>query len=191
MKKSLGSILTVCLVVGFMAFAFPSQSRAAESIKIGVFGPMAFLQGKHAWYGASMAAEEVNKAGGVLVGKDKRPVELIKVETNELVSLPDAILSIERAINVDKVDFLVGGYRSEAAIAMQEVAVNHKKIIIFSPCGHPDVVKRVKTNYKKYKYIFRVGGSSVNGIKLALALLGIEVNHFSNLLNGDADSIHF
>ena len=157
-------IISVVFGLGFLTWG--TKLEAAEKIKIGVFGPMSFLQGEHAWYGASIAAEEINQEGGVQLGKEKRPIELIKVETNELVSIPDATLAIERAITVDKVDFLVGGYRSEAAIAMQEIAANYRKIFVVPPCGHPEVVKRIKTDYEKYKYVFRVGGSSVNGIKL-------------------------
>ncbi len=166
MKRIFMSVLIIGAIVGLGLLPWGTKLEAKEKIKIGVFGPMAFLQGEHIWYGASIAAEEINEEGGVQLGKKKLPIELIKIETNELVSIPDATLAIERAITVDKVDFLVGGYRSEAAIAMQEIAAKYKKLFVVPPCGHPEVVKRVRTNYEKYKYVFRVGGSSANGIKL-------------------------
>src|SRR6185295_883222 len=86
----------------------------AQSIKIGVLGPMAFVQGENHWAGAEMARDEINKAGGISVGGKKRTVELVRADTNEIQSVPDATNAIERVITRDKVDFLIGGFRSEA-----------------------------------------------------------------------------
>ena len=47
----------------------------AKTIKIGVIGPMQFVQGKGHWNGAVMAAEEVNARGGVKVGDKKMKIE--------------------------------------------------------------------------------------------------------------------
>ena len=98
--------------------AAPAQAKA-EPIKFGIVGPMAFIQGEDAWNGASLAAEEINAAGGVQVGAVKRPIQLVKVDTNEILNVADASNALERAITRDKIDFAVGGFRSEAALAMQ------------------------------------------------------------------------
>lgn len=88
---------------------------------------MEFIHGKHHWYGATLAAEEINKAGGILAGRIRRPIELVKVDSNEILSVSDARAAMERAITVEKVDFIVGGFEIMAALAMQDVAVDHKK----------------------------------------------------------------
>ena len=117
-------------------------SAAAQPIKIGVLGPMAFVQGEHHWNGAVLAADEINKAGGIKVGGVMRPIELVKVDTNEILSVPDSANAIERAITRDKVDFLTGGFRSEGVLAMQEVAMDYKKIFLkrpLMPLGDPQL----------------------------------------------------
>ncbi|MFH1091142.1 MAG: ethanolamine utilization protein EutN, partial [Pseudomonadota bacterium] len=58
-----------------------SSVWAAEPIKIGVIGPMAFTQGQGHWNGATMALEEINAKGGIMVGGAKRLLELVKVDS--------------------------------------------------------------------------------------------------------------
>jgi branched-chain amino acid transport system substrate-binding protein len=74
----------------------------------------------------------------------KRPIELIKVETNELQNVPDAASAMERAITVNKADFVIGSWRTEAVLAMQDVAMDHKKIF-FSQGAHPRATGRTTT----------------------------------------------
>ena len=80
MKRS-GSLLIFLLVVSLvMTIGFPAW--AADVIKIGVIGPMNFVQGKGHWNGALMAAEEINAKGGIQVGKKKMKIELVKADSN-------------------------------------------------------------------------------------------------------------
>ena len=90
---------------------------AQDSIKIAVVGPMAFAQGENHWAGAEMARDEINKGGGISVGGKKRKIELVRVDSNEIQSVPDATNAMERAISREKADFVIGGFRSEADAA--------------------------------------------------------------------------
>ena len=139
-----------------IALALAAPFAFAQTIKIAVLGPMAFVQGENHWAGAEMARDEINKAGGISVGGKKRMIELVRADTNEIQSVPDATNAIERVITRDKVDFLIGGFRSEAVLAMQEVAMDYKKI--FLGCGAADAKlgENVEKNYDRYKYWFRV-----------------------------------
>ena len=153
MKRSkfvLSVLLTVCLVmtIGFSAWA-------ADVIKIGVIGPMKFVQGKGHWNGALMAQEEINARGGIQVGKKKMKIELIKLDSNEFLSITDATSAMELAITRYKVDFLVGGFRTEAVLAMQDIAMDYKKIFLGCGAAHPELCIRVAKDYKRYKYFFR------------------------------------
>jgi len=123
---------------------------------VGVLGPLKFPVGKRLVWGARIAAEEINAAGGVLVGGVKRPIKLVEVDTNELMSVPDAVTACERAITREKVDFVCSGVRTEAALAMQDVCMDYKKLFMLSGTAHPDLVKRVAENYDRYKYTFRL-----------------------------------
>ncbi|MBI3150136.1 MAG: ABC transporter substrate-binding protein [Betaproteobacteria bacterium] len=143
------------LLGGLLALAFASAC-AAQNIKIAILGPMAFLQGENHWAGAEMARDEINKAGGIQVGGAKRQVELVKIDTNEILSVPDATNAIERAITRDKADVLIGGFRSEAVLAMQEVAMDNKKLFLGVGAAHSKLGVNVKENFERYKYWFRV-----------------------------------
>ena len=142
-------LLTLCIV---MVMCFPAWG---QTIKIGVIGPMNFVQGKGHWNGAIMAAEEINAKGGVQVGKEKMTIELIKADSNEFLNVTDATNAMERLMTQDKVDFVVGGFRTEAVMAMQDIAMDYKKIFI--GCGAADKVlcDRVAKDYSRYKYFFR------------------------------------
>jgi branched-chain amino acid transport system substrate-binding protein len=133
----------------------------AQVLRIGVVGPMAFVQGEHTWYGATLAAEELNRAGGVLVGNQRYRIELVRVDTNEMTSVTDAATAVERAITAQRVDFLIGGFRSEAVLAMTEVAADYKKPFIITGAALDGILAgRVDRNYERFKYLFRVSPTS-------------------------------
>jgi branched-chain amino acid transport system substrate-binding protein len=126
-----------------------------QEIKIGVIGPMQFLQGKGHWDGATMAAEELNAKGGVQVGAKKMKIQLIQADSNEFLNVTDATNAMERLITKDKVQFVVGGFRTEAVLPMQDIAMENKKIFIGVGAAHDELCNRVAKNYNTYKYWFR------------------------------------
>jgi branched-chain amino acid transport system substrate-binding protein len=153
MKKNtgrLGFLLIVCLI---MTISFPAFG--ADVIKIGVIGPMNFVQGKGHWNGALMAADQINAKGGIQVGSKKMKIKLVKADSNEFVNVTDATNAMERLLAHDKVDFVVGGFRSEAVLAMQDIAMDYKKIFIGCGAAHPELCLRVAKDYSTYKYFFR------------------------------------
>ena len=154
-------LLIACLITAGVSCG---SSEEAKEIKIGVIGPMQFQMGQHHWLGATMAANEINAAGGIQVGNETYQIKLVKVDSNELVSVPDAASATERAITVDNVDFLMGSIRSEASAAMQEVAMDYQTI--FLDCGASEITlaEKVSEDYDRYKYWFRV--TPVNNVAL-------------------------
>jgi branched-chain amino acid transport system substrate-binding protein len=131
-----------------------------QEIKIGVIGPMQFVQGKGHWNGAIMATEELNAKGGVQVGAKKMKIQLIQADSNEFLNVTDATNAMERLITKDKVHFVVGGFRTEAVLPMQDIAMENKKIFIGVGAAHDELCLRVAKNYNTYKYWFR--GSPFN-----------------------------
>ncbi len=150
----------VLAIVSFFLFSSFTLSFGQDVIKIGVIGPMKFVQGIGHWNGATMAAEEINAKGGIQVGTKKMKVELVQADSNEFISIPDATTAMERLITRDKVHFIVGGFRTEAVLAMQDIAMENKKIFIGVGAAHDELCKRVAQNYNVYKYWFR--GSPFN-----------------------------
>jgi len=144
------------LLVALAAAVIASPALAQGTVKIAVIGPMAYVQGENHWMGAELARDDINNAGGISVGGKKLKVELIRADSNEIQSVSDATNAMERVITRDKADYVVGGFRSEAVIAMQEVAMDYKKL--FLGCGAADAKlgQNVEANYDRYKYWFRV-----------------------------------
>ena len=162
MKKSVfgwSIVLVICLVIGMN---FPAWG--AKTIKIGVIGPMNFVQGKGHWNGAVMAKEKINARGGIQVGKKKMKIELVKADSNEFLNVTDATNAMELILTRDRVDFIVGGFRTEAVLAMQDIAMDYKKIFIGCGAAHPELCLRVAKDYKRYKYFFR--GTPFNSMYL-------------------------
>ena len=79
-------IAAPCLALAALGFALGAQ---AQTIKIAILGPMAFVQGEHHWNGAEMARDEINKAGGINVGGKRMQIELVRADTNEIQSVPE------------------------------------------------------------------------------------------------------
>src|SRR5262245_51517719 len=158
--------------VGVAAFALALGAQA-QTVKIAILGPMSFVQGENHWAGAEMARDEINKAGGINVGGKRMQVELIRADTNEMTSVPDATNAVERVITRDKADFLIGGFRSEAVLAMQEVAMDYKKIFLGAGAAHSKLGANVEQNYERYKYWFRVAPTKdVDLARTLFAVLG-------------------
>lgn len=164
--------IIVCLIVGLFVLVVAAPKTAAQPIKIAALGPMKVTPGENQWHAAELAAEEINEAGGVLVGGVRRPVRIIKTDTSEEVSATDAVAAIEKAITVDKVDFLVGTHRTESTLAMQDVAMKYRKILIVTGAASPIICERVGTDYAKYKYTFRTWINSAFMGRAMFACLG-------------------
>jgi len=156
MRNKLVFSLIACLVILPLIFTGCGKKEAAKTIKIGIIGPMQFVQGEHHWFGATMARDEINAAGGIDVGGVKYQIELIKADSNEMLSPTDAAAAMERLITVDKAQFVIGGFRTEGVYPMQDVAMDNKVIFLGAGAATKDICVKVKTNYDRYKYWFRV-----------------------------------
>jgi branched-chain amino acid transport system substrate-binding protein len=150
----LGKGIFILAMVFLFAVSFFTVALA-QDIKIGVIGPMQFVQGKGHWNGATMAAEELNAKGGIQVGTKKMKIQLIQADSNEFLNVTDATNAMERLITKDKVHFVVGGFRTEAVLPMQDIAMENKKIFIGVGAAHDELCNRVAKNYNTYKYWFR------------------------------------
>ncbi|HBE45091.1 MAG TPA: ABC transporter substrate-binding protein [Deltaproteobacteria bacterium] len=147
----------ICFVVIVMCCSITpdAEAQTKQKIKVGIIFSMKIKSGQDAWTSAQIASEEINSAGGVNVRGVKYEIELVKKDDNAEASLIDAVNAFRSLIEVDKVDFIIGGMRSEAAMAWLDIMAQHKKIWINSGAGSPEIMARVGKDYDKYKYIFR------------------------------------
>ncbi|MBM3141951.1 MAG: hypothetical protein FJ005_02735 [Chloroflexi bacterium] len=156
LKRVLFLSFSCLLLIALVLPACAPKAVEENVIKVAVVGPMQFLQGEHHWMGAVMAAEEINKAGGVNLGGKQYQIKLIKVDSNEILDVAGAASAVERAITVDKVDLLMGGFRTEAVFPMSDVAMDYKKIFLNCGAATAALQKRVTDDYDRYKYFFKV-----------------------------------
>lgn len=148
--------------------------KPAGTITIGVIGPMEFVQGEHHWLGAQMARDEINAAGGISVGGEMYLIELEQADSNELLSTADAVTAMERLITADGADFVMGGIRSEAVLAMQDVAMDNQTIFLGCGASEAELNTRVADDYDRYKYWFRVMPfAGLNLVKNVLNVVGM------------------
>jgi len=149
-------ILMTALMAFLLVMGIGFPALGADTIKVGVIGPMQFVQGKHHWNGALMAQDEINSAGGVKIGDRKFKIEVVKADSNEILSPTDASNAMELLITREKVNFVVGGFRTESVLAMQDVAMDYRTIFLGCGAATKVLCDRVGENYDRYKYWFRI-----------------------------------
>jgi branched-chain amino acid transport system substrate-binding protein len=144
--------------------AAPTTEAAAptgEPIVIAVPTDLGAIEPKSALNAVLMAVEEINAAGGVNVGGEKRPFKVISTDTRDGaadVPVDDALQAMERLILEQKpAAILVGNLRSEVLIAAMDLMAKYKLPYLGSIAATPAMQQKVTENYDQYKYVFRVG----------------------------------
>ncbi len=120
---ALALILATSPVFGQAAKTAP----AGEPIKIGGSLPLTGLASEQAkWVKAGYEAwaDDINKMGGLL----GRPVKLIIYDDES--NADKAVTYYERAITVDKVDLVFGGYPGTANVALMPLMEKYKKVFV-------------------------------------------------------------
>jgi len=105
---------------------------AAEPIKVGIIDPLSSpykTSSIHDVHGATVALEMYNKRGGVL----GRPVSII--EADDASNVQTAIKVATKLIKEDRVDFLMGTFNGDVALAVAEVAKQDNKLFM-ATCPH-------------------------------------------------------
>ena len=126
--------LSVCALMAVVLVALPALGQgpkvsapSGEPIKIGGSLPLTGLASEQAkWIKAGYEywAEDVNKRGGLL----GRPVKLIMYDDES--NAEKAVTYYERAITVDKVDLVFGGYPGTADVALMPLVEKYGKVFV-------------------------------------------------------------
>lgn len=136
MKKCISVVITALLVLAmFAGCGSKGEEAASDVIKIGVFEPMT---GANAGGGA-IEAEGVYLAHKlvptVTVGGKEYKVELVVVDNKS--DKVEAANAVERLINSDKVQVILGSWGSSLAMAGGEVAKEGQIPVIGLSCTNP------------------------------------------------------
>jgi len=167
MHKRRSHSLSMFLGLTVLFLSLISPACAAEPIVLGCPLSTAFLYGWDAERGFTLAVEEINAAGGVMVGSEKRLLKMEVIDTRDLepgVPVSEALLAVEKLILDKKADFILGGpVRSEAALAAMPLLSKYKKVsILTSGVLTPRYHAMVAEQYDKFKYCFRIHGEATN-----------------------------
>jgi branched-chain amino acid transport system substrate-binding protein len=141
-----GLVVTGSLI----AMAALSPTRAADQgpIKIGVVSEQAAIVGQAISQGAQLAADDINKQGGI----DGRQIQIITYDDHSSAS--DAVRAYQRAVQQDHVSAVVTTFISEVALAIEPWAARlHMPTV--TPAAASDLIsKQVHDKYDQYKYMF-------------------------------------
>ncbi len=155
----------------------PAGIPADRIIVVGILGGMTEIQGEGAWRGSYMACEEINTAGGVVIGSDTYYFGLVAEDTFEADPLLDTskgVAAATKIISEDNAQFIIGGFRTESVLAYQEVIMDNKKVFIATGTATDIFTEKLNdTGYDRYKYFFR--NMPINASALAGELVGFYV----------------
>jgi branched-chain amino acid transport system substrate-binding protein len=162
--------VTVFLYLFLLVF-LPAPCVAAslpDGLKIGVLAP---LSGPYAAGGtsfvqaATLAIEQVNSEGGVF----GQPVTIVVGDTQGRVDVAKS--EALRLVSREKVSALVGAYLSEETVGVMEVAAAQRIVLIVPVASTAEITDKVRREYARYRYVFRVGYSIPQWAEMIAAFL--------------------
>ena len=158
------------LVFGLLAatagLAGPAAAQNDKPILIGVNTAIQLQVGRDAVNAVKMAIDEINQKGGV----NGRKLALTVADEGEAVSEgpKTGIAAVNKLTGEDKVDVLIGGYDSGVTLAELPHIARAKTIFLGIGSASPAIQAKVKEDYERNKYFFRV--NPINSAKQAAGL---------------------
>jgi len=125
-------------------------------INIGIAGELNATAGAMQWAGATLAQEAINGNGGVDIDGVSYVLELVPIETGEETVDPTGLTGVSAlTAAIDGVDFILGGFRTEAVGVYRDVAI--EKGVIFINCGAATEALQhsVVDDYAAYRFWFK------------------------------------
>jgi branched-chain amino acid transport system substrate-binding protein len=173
-KKSLwGRVFLFSLSLALL-FGWSGYAAGGSPIVFGVPTALGSIEGRDGWMAIQMAVEEINAKGGVLVGKERRPLKAYSIDTREHepgIPVHDALTAVEKLVLEKKPHAIVlGAFRSEILMASMDLISKYRLPYICSIAMTPAYQKKIVQQYDKYKYCFR---NCLNAIYLVKYLQGV------------------
>ena len=145
--SKIGTLLATAALIMGTAIAFAQN----KPIKIGVPTAVQLQVGRDTQDAIKIAMDEINAKGGVL----GRKLEMTVADETE--NPETGISAIKKLTADEKADVLIGGYTSGVTLAQLPHISTAKTIYLGVGAASPALTAKVKQDYDKYKYIFRVG----------------------------------
>jgi branched-chain amino acid transport system substrate-binding protein len=154
------------LLLAAAGLAGPAAAQNDKPILIGVNTAIQLQVGRDAVNAVKMAIDEINQKGGV----NGRKLALTVADEGEAVSEgpKTGIAAVNKLTGEDKVDVLIGGYDSGVTLAELPHISRAKTIFLGIGSASPAIQAKVKEDYERNKYFFRV--DPINSEKQAAGL---------------------
>lgn len=153
MKRHLAGLALALAAMGAGA------ASAQEPIRIGITTPIQLAVGMDTVDAAQMAVDEINARGGVL----GRPLELVVAD--EGTTAETGIAAVQRLVDSDGADVLIGGYVSGVVLAQMPHIAEREVVYLGVGGSSPQITAQVAANYEDMRGIFRV--SPPNAVRQA------------------------
>jgi branched-chain amino acid transport system substrate-binding protein len=127
-----------------------------NEIVLGIAGETDHTTGIFANLGATVAKGIINGAGGVVIDGVANNITLQLIDTNEATDETGQSAVTAMSAAIDDVDFVMGGFRTEALEVYRDVAMTAQKLFFDCGAATEALSHSVVTNYDKYKYWFKV-----------------------------------
>jgi len=150
MLKRQGLVVFAILAVFAIFLSFTCSAAAAGEIRIGVLAPFHAVAGEGIIQASKLAAEEINKSGGIKGEKIKLFIRDSEINPEK------AIAAFKKLVFDDKVVACLGIYSSGVTAALQPYMSRYKIPFIGSASASPTLTQKVAQDYKRYKYYFRL-----------------------------------
>ena len=148
MQKKILAVIIALIIITSIGTAAGQTSAAstsdARNIVIGLVAPVSKSPvGQDMYRAAQLAVKEINDAGGVHVAEWNTNVNITLDLADTVDDAPgNAVTPVTRAVTVDNVDLLIGGYGSAGTLANEVVAIENKVPYIITGASNQLVTRR-------------------------------------------------
>ncbi|ALA56637.1 ABC transporter substrate-binding protein [Nitrospira moscoviensis] len=129
-----GALLFGDLINQVLGLDGKARAAGGEPIKVGIIDPLSSpykTSSIHDVHGANVAVDLYNKRGGVL-GR-----QVVILEADDASSPEQAVKAATKFIKDDRVDFLMGTFNADCALAVSEVAKKENKLFMVTASHEP------------------------------------------------------
>lgn len=125
-------------------------------INIGVAGELNYTAGEMQWAGAMLAQDAINGNGGVDIDGVSLILELVPIDTGEETMDPSGLTGVlNLTAAIEDVDFILGGFRTEAVEVYRDVAMENGVIFIDCGAAAEALQHSVVDDYTGYRFWFK------------------------------------
>ena len=125
-------------------------------IIVGIAGEVGHATGDMQNLGAVLGSGAINGAGGVVIDGVAHNITLQIIDTQEATDETGASGTAAMLAAIDDVDFVMGGFRTEALEIYREVAMDAEKMFFNCGAATEALQHSVVDDYDTYKYFFKV-----------------------------------